>query len=286
MVDLAQAAVNGLLIGAVFSLVAVGLTLIFGVMDIVNFAHGQLVMLAMYVTFFAWSLAGLDPLVSIPLAAGVMATVGYATYRAVIRPVLGQPMLSQIIVTFGLLTLLQGAAQFAWTPNSRTVLDPLVGDSRVVIGGVVLGGPQLVAAVGALLCTGAVAWFVHRTDVGSALQATGEDPRAASLLGINPDRMYGLAWIIGGATTGVAGALLMNSFSVTPTAGAAFGLIAFVTVALGGFGSVVGAGLAGLVLGVAQGVVGLYRPEYALAALLALYLVVVLVRPQGLLGTR
>lgn len=286
MVDLVQAALNGLLIGAVFSLVAVGLTLIFGLVDIVNFAHGELVMLAMYVTFFAWSLAGLDPLVSIPLAAIVLAVVGFVTYRALIRPVLGKPMLSQIIVTFGLLTILQGAAQFAWTPNSRTVLDPLVGGSRVVIGDVVLGGPQLIAALGALLCTGAVAWLVHRTELGAALQATGEDAQAASLLGIDADRMYALAWIVGGATTGVAGALLMNSFSVTPTAGAAFGLIAFVTVALGGFGSVIGAGLAGLVLGVAQGVIGLYRPEYSLAALLALYLVVVLVRPQGLLGTR
>lgn len=286
MVDLVQAALNGLLIGAVFSLVAVGLTLIFGLVDIVNFAHGELVMLAMYVTFFAWSLAGLDPLVSIPVAAIVLAVVGFVTYRALIRPVLGKPMLSQIIVTFGLLTILQGAAQFAWTPNSRTVLDPLVGGSRVVIGDVVLGGPQLVAALGALLCTGAVAWLVHRTELGAALQATGEDAQAASLLGIDADRMYALAWILGGATTGVAGALLMNSFSVTPTAGAAFGLIAFVTVALGGFGSVIGAGLAGLVLGVAQGVIGLYRPEYSLAALLALYLVVVLVRPQGLLGTR
>lgn len=286
MVDLVQAALNGLLIGAVFSLVAVGLTLIFGVVDIVNFAHGELVMLAMYTTFFAWSLAGLDPLVSIPLAAGVMAAVGYLTYRAVIRPVLGRPMLSQIIVTFGLLTLLRGVAQLVWSPNSRAVLDPLVGDSRIVVGDVALGGPQLVAAVGALLCTAAVAWFVHRTELGSALQATGEDAQAAALLGIDADRMYALAWVIGGATTGVAGALLMNSFSVTPTAGAAFGLIAFVTVALGGFGSVVGAGLAGLVLGVAQGIVGLYRPEYSLAAILALYLVVVVVRPQGLLGTR
>lgn len=286
MADLAQAILNGVLIGAVFSLVAVGLTLIFGLVDIVNFAHGELVMLAMYVTFFAWSLAGLDPLASIPIAATVMGVVGYLAYRAAIRPVLGKPMLSQIIVTFGLLTLLQGVAQYVWSPNSRTVLDPLVGDARLVVADIVVGGPQLVAAVGALLCTAGVGWLVHRTEVGAALQATGEDAQAASLLGIDADRMYALAWAIGGATTGVAGALLMNSFSVTPTAGAAFGLIAFVTVALGGFGSVIGAGIAGLILGVAQGVIGLYWPAYSTAALLALYLVVVLVRPQGLLGTR
>lgn len=286
MVDLLQAVANGLLIGSVFALVAVGLTLIFGVMDIVNFAHGDLLMLAMYVTFFAWSLLGLDPLVAIPIAAIALAVVGLATYMGVIRPVLGKPMLSQIMVTFGLLTFLRGLAQFLWTPNSRTVRDPLVGDLRVDLGGVALGGSQIAAAVGALVCTLAVAAFVNRTEIGNALRATGEDAGAAALLGIDPERMNALAWIIGGGSVGVAGALLMNSYSVTPDAGASFGLIAFVAVALGGFGSVIGAGIAGLALGVTQGVVGLYASEYTLAALLSLYLVVVLLRPQGLLGTR
>lgn len=286
MLDLAQAALNGLLIGAVFALVAVGLTLIFGVMDIVNFAHGELLMLAMYATFFAWSLLGLDPLLALPIAATTLAAVGFLTYRGMIRPVLGKPMLSQIMVTFGLLTLLRGAAQFLWSPNTRTVPDPLVGDLRLELGELAFGGPQLVAAFGALVCTGCVWWFVTRTELGSALQATGEDAAAASLLGIDPDRINALAWVIAGGTVGIAGALLMNSYSVSPEAGASFGLIAFVTVALGGFGSVLGAGIAGLALGVVQGVVGLYAPAYALAALLALYLAVVLVRPQGLLGTR
>lgn len=286
MVDLLQAVANGLLIGSVFALVAVGLTLIFGVMDIVNFAHGDLLMLAMYVTFFAWSLLGLDPLVAIPIAAIALAVVGLATYVGVIRPVLGKPMLSQIMVTFGLLTFLRGLAQFLWTPNSRTVKDPLVGDLRLELGGVALGGAQIAAAVGALVCTLAVAAFVNRTEIGNALRATGEDAGAAALLGIDPERMNALAWILGGGSVGVAGALLMNSYSVTPDAGASFGLIAFVAVALGGFGSVIGAGIAGLALGVTQGVVGLYASEYTLAALLSLYLVVVLLRPQGLLGTR
>ncbi|MGH2714827.1 MAG: branched-chain amino acid ABC transporter permease [Thermoleophilaceae bacterium] len=286
MLDLLQAVLNGLLIGAVFALVAVGLTIIFGVMDIVNFAHGELLMLGMYVTFFAWSLLGLDPLVAIPVAAIALAAAGVLTYRGLIRPVLGKPMLSQIMVTFGLLTLLRGLAQFLWTPNSRTVADPLVGDVRVELGRLAFGGPQLVAAAGALICTAAVALFVSRTETGNALQATGEDAQAAALLGIDADRMNALAWLIGGGTVGVAGALLMNSYSVSPDAGAAFGLIAFVAVALGGFGSVIGAGLAGLALGVVQGVVGLYASAYSLAAVLALYLAVILVRPQGLLGTR
>lgn len=286
MQDLIQAALSGLLTGALFALVAVGLTLIFGVMDIVNFAHGELVMLAMYAAFFAWSLLGLDPLVALPLALMGTSIAGAVVYLVAVRPVLGKPALSQIVVTFGLLSLLRGLAQILWSPNARTVTDPIVGNLRVNLGHVVLGGPQLVTAAGAIVCTLLVWWFVTRTRLGNAMQATGEDADAAALLGINPGRMHALAWVIAGATCGVAGALLMNSYSATPDAGASYGLIAFVTVALGGFGSVVGAALAGLALGVVQSVVGLYEPAYALTAVLTLYLLVVVVRPQGLLGVR
>jgi branched-chain amino acid transport system permease protein len=128
--------------------------------------------------------------------------------------------------------------------------------------------------------------FMNRTKTGGAIRAAGEDPAAASLMGIDTRRMYALAWIIAGAATGVAGGLLMNGYSASPTAGVMFVLMAFVVVALGGFGSIAGAAVAGLLVGVAQGVVGLYAPSYTLAAALALYLLVVLVRPQGLLGTR
>lgn len=291
MTDFIQAAASGLLLGGVFALAAVGLTLVFGVMDVVNFAHGDFIMIGMYVAFFSWSLIGLDPLLAIPIAAIVLGVVGGLTYYGLIRPVLGKSPLSQLIVTFGLLVFLRGLAQFLWTPNDRSVQDTLVGDARVVLFNaegkdVVLGGPLLTAAVGALLCTAAVGWFVHRTETGRALQAAGEDPVGASLMGINPDRMYGLSWVLAGATTGVAGALLINQFSVSPVSGLTFGLVSFVAVALGGFGSVAGAALAGLLIGVVQGIVGLYASAYAIAAALAIYLLVLVIRPQGLLGTR
>jgi branched-chain amino acid transport system permease protein len=141
-------------------------------------------------------------------------------------------------------------------------------------------------AVGALITTLAVAMFMNRTKTGGAIRAAGEDAAAASLMGIDPKRMYALAWIVAGAATGIAGGLLMNTYSASPTAGVTFVLMAFVVVALGGFGSIAGAAVAGLLVGVAQGVVGLYWPSYTLAAALAVYLLVVLVRPQGLLGTR
>ncbi|HEX5494441.1 MAG TPA: branched-chain amino acid ABC transporter permease [Mycobacteriales bacterium] len=286
MIDLIQSGLSGLLLGGVFALAAVGLTLVFGVMDVVNFAHGEFVMLGMYIGFFSWSLFGLDPLLSIPIAAVVLAVVGTLVYQGVIRPVLGRNPLAQVIVTFGLLVFLRGLAQFLWTPNERSVQNTIARGLRFEVGGVVVGGPQFVAAVGALLCTAAVAWFIHRTEVGRGLQAAGEDPGGAALMGINPDRMYALSWLLAGGTTGVAGALLINQFSVSPVAGATFGLISFVAVALGGFGSVAGAALAGLMIGVVYGVVGLYASAYATAAALAIYLVVVVARPQGLRGTR
>jgi branched-chain amino acid transport system permease protein len=284
--DFAQAVVNGLLIGAVFALVAVGLTLIYGVMDIVNFAHGELLMLGMYASFFAWSLFGVDPLLSLPIAGVSVAVTGALMYFGVVGPVLGSSPLAQIIATFGIQVFLRGLAQFLWTPNTRTVTHSWAGDTRWRLGEVVIGGPQLIMAVGAVLATGAVALFMNRTKVGGAIRAAGEDAGAAALMGIDPRRMYALAWAVAGAATGLAGGLLMNAYSASPTAGVTFVLMAFVVVAFGGFGSIAGAAVAGLLVGVAQGIVGLYAPSYTLAAALALYLLVVLVRPQGLLGTR
>ena len=286
VVDFLQALTNGAFLGSVFALAAVGLTLVFGVTNMINFAHGDFIMLAMYVGFVCWSLAGLDPLVAIPIAAVTLALVAVGVYAGIIRPVLGSTQLAQMVVTFGLLTFLRGVVQFAFTADPRRVDDPLVSQVRIVVGGVAVTGAQLVAATGALVATGALAWFVHRTETGRALQAVGEDAAGASLMGINANRMYALAWALAGVSTGVAGALLINSFGIDPLAGATFGIMSFIAVALGGFGSVLGAALAGLLLGIVQGVVGLYLSGYTLTAALGIYLLVLVVRPQGLRGTR
>ncbi len=286
MTEIGQAIVSGLLIGAIYALVAVGLTLIFGVMDIVNFAHGDFLMVAMYATFFSWLYLRLDPLLAIPIAALALALLGIVAYRVCIRPVLKGPVLSQIIVTFGLLVLLRGLAQLLFTANTRAVPNPVLEPLRVSFFGIVAGGPQLAAAAGVLLATGLLWWFLTHTETGSALSAVAQDTDGARLMGIDPDRIHMLAWAIGGASVGVAGALLMNFFPVTPDIGAGFGLVAFVVVSLGGFGSLRGALLAGLAMGVVQDVVGLFQPAYGFAAIFALYLAVVLLRPQGLFGRR
>ena len=286
MEEFVQAVVSGLLIGAIYALVAVGLTLIFGVMDIVNFAHGEFLMVAMYVTFFVWSGLGLDPLASLPFAALAVALLGMTFYLASIKRVLRGPPLAQIVVTFGVLVLLRGVAQLLFTSNDRGVSGALAADYRLVVHGIVVGGPQLVAALGAILCTGALWWFIERTETGAAITAVAQDAGAARLMGIDPTRIHLLAWGLSGASVGIAGALLMNFFTVNPTAGAAFGLVAFVVVSLGGFGSLQGALVAGLIVGVIQDVVGLYEPAYGFAAIFFLYLVVVQVRPRGLFGVR
>lgn len=283
---LLQVIVSGILIGGIYALVSIGLTLIWGILDVINFAHGSYVMLGMYLAYFAWSLFGLDPLEAIPIGAVVLGLAGYLTYKVVIRPVIGKSPLAQIVVTFGMLVLIQGGAQMLWTPNSRSISDPISAGLNVDVGGVVLGGPQLMGFAGAILFTGLLAIFINFTKTGNALRATGEDRVGAALMGINVEKMNALAWVLGLACTGIAGALLMGAYAVSPTAGVIFGLIAFIAVALGGFGSVIGAGIAGLLLGIVQNTVGLYAPEYSLAALAGIFLLVAIIRPTGIMGTR
>lgn len=283
----AQAVVSGLLLGAVLSLIAVGLTLIFGVVDIVNFAHGEFVMVGMYVAFFAWRLWGFDPLVAVPLSALAVGLLGALSYATFVRHAMRGTLLSQIFVTFGLLIFLRGAAQALFTSNFRGVQTTVMSDLGFSVAGVSVPGPQLVAAVGSLAGTGALGYFVWRTRVGKAMMATSQDREAASMLGINPHRMFALAWLLGGVATGVAAALVAAYQPVHPTAGLAYGLTAFVIVALGGFGSIGGAFVAAFLVGLLENLAGFYLPtEYKELWIFVLFLIVVVLRPQGILGRR
>jgi branched-chain amino acid transport system permease protein len=281
---LLQGIVSGLLMGFVYALIAAGLSLIFGLMEIVNFAHGEFLMLAMFSTYWAWSLWRLDPVVSLPLTAAALFLLGFATYHGLIRWVLGAPMLAQIFATFGLAIFLRSAAQAIWGVDFHLVKDPLV-QGRISLGGLFIGLPQLVASVGALLAFVFLNWFISRTETGLALQATAQDRQAASLMGINTERMFALGWGIGAACVGVAGALLTIFFYVFPEVGASFALLAYVTVALGGFGNVPGTLVAGVVVGLIEVLGGLLiAPALKYVAVFVLYLLIVLWRPQGLFG--
>jgi len=270
--------------GLVYALIAAGLSLIFGLMEVVNFAHGEFLMLAMYVAFFAWSLARLDPLASLPLAALALAALGWATYHGVIRRVLGGPMLAQIFATFGLGIFLRSGAQFLWGVDFRTVKEPLLA-GRLSVGGVFVGLPQLAASALALGAFVGLYLFLSRSETGLALQATAQDRQAAALMGIDTDRMFALGWAIGSACVGVAGGLLAMFFYIFPEVGGPFALLAYVAVALGGFGNVPATLLAGVLVGLTEVFAGLLiAPAMKYAVVFLLYLAVVLWRPQGLFG--
>jgi branched-chain amino acid transport system permease protein len=279
-----QGIVGGLLMGLVYALIAAGLSLIFGLMEIVNFAHGEFLMLAMFVSFWAWALWRLDPLVSLPLSAAALAALGWATYHGLVRFILEAPMLAQIFATFGLAVFLRSGAQALWGADFHIVKEPLV-QGRLALGGVFIGLPQLVASAGALLAFGVLYWFITRTETGLALQATSQDRQAASLMGIDTQRMFALGWALGGVCVGVAGGLLATFFYVFPEVGASFALLAYVAVALGGFGNVPATLAGGVVVGLVEVLGGLLiDPSLKLIGVFALYLIVVLWRPRGLFG--
>ena len=279
-----QAIVSGLLMGLIYALIAAGLSLIFGLMEIVNFAHGEFMMMSMYAAFWLWSLFGLDPLVSVPLCAALLFLMGVATHYGIIRHILGASMLAQICATFGLAVFLRALAQFLWTPDFRSIAEPLTA-GRVELAGVFLGLPQIVASFGCLVAFAFLFLFITRTETGLALQATAQDRQAAELMGIPTDRMFALGWGIGAGCVGVAGVFLSTFHYVFPEVGLNFALLAYVAVAMGGFGSILGCLLAGVLIGLVESLGGLLiDPSYKLLIVFALYLTVVFFRPMGLFG--
>nr|WP_217344006.1 branched-chain amino acid ABC transporter permease [Noviherbaspirillum sp. L7-7A]MBV0878105.1 branched-chain amino acid ABC transporter permease [Noviherbaspirillum sp. L7-7A] len=279
-----QTLASGLLIGLIYALIAIGLTLIFGVMDIVNFSHGEFLMLGMYCSFWLYAIYHLDPLYTLPLTAILLFGVGAIVYRVVIKKIIDAPMLSQIFTTFGLMILFRGLAQFLWKPDFRTVGNSVV-SGTVSLSGIQIGLPQLTAGVGAILVTLGIYLFLTKTRTGAALEATAADKEAARLMGIDSQRMFTLAWGVGAACAGVAGGLLSTFFPIFPEIGANFILTAFVVVNLGGFGSVVGALIAGILVGVIEVMGGFFLgPQYKMGIVLCLFLAVLMFRPQGLMG--
>lgn len=281
---LLQALLTGIAIGCVYALVSVGLSLVYGIMDIINFAHGELLMLGMYGTFFLWLVLGIDPLFSLPIIALVMALVGIAIYKGVIKPIYGSSMLAQVFATFGLATLISSAAQALFTPNFRTIDNPLINGS-VKIGSIYIGKPELFAGVVSILAFALMYLFLNYTNTGRALQATSENKDAATLMGINTEKMFMIGWGISIGCVGIASVVLANYFYVFPGVGTTFGLIAYVAVALGGFGNVLGAFVGGIIIGVVESVSGvLISPVYKYTIVFSVYLIVVLLRPKGILG--
>lgn len=279
-----QATVGGLLMGLIYALIAAGLSLIFGLMNIVNFAHGEHLMLSMFSSFWLWALLGLDPIISIPVTVLLMALAGVLTHYLLIRYILKAKMLIQICATFGLSIFLRAVAQYLWTPDFRNIDQPLL-EGRIEIGPLFIGQPQFFAGLVCLLAFVGLYLFVTRTETGLALQATAQDREAAEILGIPSNKMFALGWAIGLGCVGVAGGMMSNYFFIFTDVGVNFALFAFVAVALGGFGSVIGCLYAGVIIGLVESLGGLLiDPSFKLLYVFAIYLLVVIYRPQGLFG--
>jgi branched-chain amino acid transport system permease protein len=284
---LLQAAMSGLLMGLLYALVAAGLSLIFGLMDVVNFAHGEMMMLAMYATFVIWQATGLDPLLQIPIVAVVMFALGVAVYRGLIARALSVQFntgMVQIFVTFGLAIFLRGAAQLVFGGEFKSITSSWLSGRTVHLAGIYLPLPQVAAGLVCLLAFAALL-LISRTEFGRALEATREDRDAVALIGIDRDRIFALGWGLGAAAVGIAGVMLASFYYVSPNVGANFAVIAYVTVALGGFGSLAGALVAGLLIGEIEALTAVVlEPSLKQVGVFAVYLLVLMVRPRGLFG--
>ncbi len=281
---LIQVIAGGLLLGAVYALFSSGLTLIWGMMNVINFAHGDFVMLGMYVAFVVWTLMGGGPAAAVPIAALVLASLGIVCYFSLIRHIMRGPMLAQILGTFGLALLLRYSAFWYFGASFRTLPETLVGGT-LLIGPIRIESSRLLAGVVALVVTACLHLILTRTALGSRMLAVAEDAAAAELMGIRPERMQAVAWGLAAAATGIAGALIANFFYVAPSVGETLAIVAFVTVSLGGFGSVPGALVAGLLIGVIESV-----SAYEIGAIYkdivvyTLFVLALWLRPQGLMG--
>jgi len=282
--QLLQQLADAILIGLMYSLVAIGLTLIWGVMNIVNFAHGEFLMLGMFASFWLFTLYRIDPIFSIPICFVGMFIMGTLIYRFIVSKVMKGPMLAQLVVTFGLSIFISNLAVYFWTPDFR-LLPATILHGTWHVGGINLSVPKVAASIGSVIASVCVLLFLKRTKTGKAILATEMDRDAALLMGINTERINSLSFGIGTALVGVAGAFLSTYYYIYPQVGGLFGLIAFCVVALGGFGSIEGAFIAGILVGLAQTLGGLFfDPSYKYAIVFLIYLITIWIRPKGLLG--
>ncbi|HXX08744.1 MAG TPA: branched-chain amino acid ABC transporter permease [Pseudolabrys sp.] len=282
----AQAVINGLLIGGIYALVSIGVTLIFGVIKIVNFAQGEFVMIGMYISFFLFAYLGIDPIISLIVSMPVLFVAGVLIQHFLIRRVLGLNDLPQIFLTFALSLLILNLALMLLTANYRTV-HTWYSDEALHIGGLYIPVAKLIAFVLAMVLSAALWVFLHTTDLGKAMRAAAQKPEVAMLMGINPNRVFCVALGIALALAGAAGSLLMPFYPAYPMVGQVFTLMAFVAVVLGTLGNVVGALIASLMMGVAESLgIQFVGADSGLIVVFLMLLLTLAVRPSGLAGGR
>jgi branched-chain amino acid transport system permease protein len=285
-VILIPAVLNGLMTGAVYALVALGLTLIYGVLHIINFAHGALLTAAMFAAFFAHKLLGLDPYVAAILLTPLFFLLGYGLQRFVIGPAAHGEDRNILLVTLGLAVVIENALLYAFRADTRTINLPYA-FNVVEIGPAFLALPRVIA-FGAVIAVALGLWLIMQwTDTGKAIRAVAKEKLGAELSGIDVAHIYAVTFGLGTACLAIAACLLLPTYYVNPTAGNAFVLIAFTIVVLGGMGSVTGALIGGLFVGVVESLSGLYLGEsLGQIGIFVMFILVLLLRPNGLFGER
>ncbi|MEO4040034.1 branched-chain amino acid ABC transporter permease [Hoeflea sp. CAU 1731] len=283
---IAEALINGLMLGAVYALVAVGLTLIYGVLHIVNFAHGAFLTLSMFGIWLLWEHAGLDPYLSILVLTPIMFGLGYGVQRFIIGPAGHGRDNSILLVTLGISIVIENGLLVVFKSDTRTIATDY-GFRVIEIGPLLLSWPRAVGFV-VTMATAVIVWFIlNRTDAGKAIRAVAKEKLGARLVGIDVNHIYAMTFALGSACLAVAAGLLMPVFYVNPQTGGAFVLVAFTIVVLGGMGSVTGALLGGLLIGVVEAASSLFLGDsLGQLGIFVLFILVLLFKPTGLFGER
>ena len=277
---------NGLTTGAVYALIALGLTLIYGVLHIINFARGALLMIALYGVFFLNAKLGLDPYAALPIMVPGMFALGYTLQRFVIGRASHGKDENILLATLGLTLILENFALYAWRSDTRTIETPYT-FSTVAIAGAMISTPKVLAFFGALAATAILLAFITRSDLGRAIRAVARERQGAKLVGIDVEHVFAMSFGIGLACLGAAACFLLPAYYVNPQVGNGFVLIAFTIVVLGGMGSFAGALLGGFIIGVVESVGGLWLGEsLGQIGIFVIFIAILLFRPQGIFGAR
>jgi branched-chain amino acid transport system permease protein len=280
------AVLNGIATGAVYALVALGLTLIYGVLHIVNFAHGSLLMLALYGVYFLYTLLGIDPYLALPIVIPAMFMLGYALQRTVIATASHGREDNILLVTLGLSIVIDNLALYLWSADTRTI-NPSYAFDTVDLGIAFIAVPKLVSFAGALIVTALLWLLIQRTDLGKAIRAVARERQGARLVGIDVEHIFAMSFGIGIACVGAAACLLLPSYYAHPGVGESFVVVAFTIVVLGGMGSFVGALIGGIIIGLTESLGGLFLGEnLGRIGVFVIFIAILLFRPTGLFGQR
>lgn len=283
---LLQAILDGLMLGGVYAVISIGLTLVFGVVSIVNFAQAQFLMIGMYVAYFAWRILGLDPIAGSLLAFFIVFCLGYVIQQQLIRRVLKAPEVAQIFLTVGILIVIENLALIFFGSEHKSVQTWYQNEALEFMG-LIVSMPYAIAFLSSVVAGIAIWWLLTKSWWGRSVRATAQDPMAAKLMGIDPDRVYRLAFGLGVGLTAFGGAIILPYMTVSPSAGEQFGVLMFTVVVLGGLGNVLGAVVGGLAVGVIQSISGLYLPlQLQNLVLFVIFILTLALRPEGLLGKK